>query len=376
MTESVECVVIGAGVIGLAAAQRLSQAGLETIVLERERQVGTATSSRNSEVIHAGIYYPPASLKARLCVSGKHAVYAYCRERGVEFSQCGKLIVATDEGQLDDLRRIRANAAASGVDDLEFLERREALDLEPQLRCAGALLSPSTGIIDSHGLMLALQGDVERAGGMVALGSPVLRGRCAADGIVLAVGGDAETEIRARFVVNSGGLHAQQVALALSGLPADTVPPVHYARGNYYSLEGRSPFRHLVYPVPENGGLGVHLTVDLGGRSRFGPDVEWVGEIGYDVDPGRSREFYAAIRKYWPALPDEALSPAYSGIRPKLHGPGEAARDFEIHGPERHGVAGLVNLFGIESPGLTASLAIAYHVRDLLLSARDRPELP
>lgn len=367
MTDKVECAVVGAGVVGLAVARELAQAGLETVILECERQVGTATSSRNSEVIHAGIYYPPGSLKARLCVAGKRLLYAYCEDRGIEHKACGKLIVATCEKDLARLDAIGANAAASGVDDLQRLDVAEVRDLEPALQCVGAVLSPSTGIIDSHGLMLSLQGDFEAAGGMVAFESPLVGGDCSSDGIILRIGGSVATELRARVVVNCAGLAAHEVARSLGGLPAEHVPDVRYAKGNYYSLDAPPPFARLVYPVPQDGGLGVHMTIDLAGRARFGPDVEWVERIDYAVDPARADAFYEAIRRYWPALPDAALSPAYAGIRPKLGGPGEPAADFRIAGPDAHGVPSLVNLFGIESPGLTATLAIARHVRELIL---------
>lgn len=363
MTDSVDCVVIGAGVVGLAVAREMSAAGLETILLESESRIGTSTSSRNSEVIHAGIYYPPGSAKARLCVEGKQLLYAYCRERGLEFDNCGKLIVATSDDQLPRLQGIIDNARASGVDDLEMLDRDRAQDMEPDIECVAALLSPSTGIVDSHSLMLSLQGDAEQSGTMLAFVSPVVGGECRKDGVVLRVGGDSEMELQARFVVNSAGLGAQSIAAAIRGLPADSIPPLYLAKGNYYSLNGRSPFSRLVYPVPEAGGLGVHLTLDLGGRARFGPDVEWVDAIDYEVDPGRADVFYEQIRKYWPALPDGALAPDYAGIRAKLKPPGEGAHDFVIQGADAHGIAGLVNLYGIESPGLTAALAIARRVR-------------
>lgn len=366
MTESVECVVVGAGVVGLAIARCLAEAGVETFVLEKERQIGSGTSSRNSEVIHAGIYYPPGSLKSRLCVAGKHMLYGYCRDRDIDHKRCGKLIVATEEQQLGKLRQIVSNARAAGVDDLRILERGEALQFERELNCVGAVHSPSTGIVDSHALMTALHGDLENAGATVVFGSPVQSGRCTSGGIVLNVGGDSEMEIHSRIVVNSAGLHAQRVAAALDGLAPEFVPQGFLAKGNYYGLDRRSPFTHLVYPVPADGGLGVHLTLDLGGRARFGPDVEWIDEIDYDVDPGRSQRFYAEIRRYWPGLPDGALSPGYAGVRPKLHGPGTPAADFRIDGPAKHGIPGLVNLFGIESPGLTAALAIAQYVRSLL----------
>jgi L-2-hydroxyglutarate oxidase LhgO len=363
----IECVVIGAGVVGLAVARELAQAGVETVVLERNSRTGMSTSSRNSEVVHAGIYYPPGSLKSELCVRGKHLLYRYCESKRIEHRHCGKLIVATSEAKVPRLHEIVANAKASGVDDLELLSRDAARAMEPNLECVAAVHSPSTGIVDSHGLMLGLQGDLERAGGMLAVESPVESGSCSRNGIRLRIGGTSDTEIDARFVINSAGLDAQATSRALEGLSEESIPPAYYAKGNYFSLAGKSPFSSLIYPVPEAAGLGVHLTLDLGGQVRFGPDVEWVDEIDYRVDRSRADVFYAEIRKYWPELADASLEPAYAGIRPKLHPAGQGPCDFLIQGPESHGIAGLVNLYGIESPGLTASMAIARHVRAVLL---------
>jgi L-2-hydroxyglutarate oxidase LhgO len=362
VAENVDCVVIGAGVVGLACAKALASAGREVIVLEAAGAIGTQTSSRNSEVIHAGIYYPPGSTKAASCVRGKELLYRYCEARGVAHRRCGKLIVATADGQIAALHKILAQAEANGVHDLKLLGAEEAKAMEPQLRCVAALHSPSTGIIDSHGLMLAYLGEAEDHGAMLALHSPVTSGVIEAEGIALEVGGAEPMRIVARTVVNSAGLMAQQVAAALRGFPPELVPPCHYAKGNYYSLTGRSPFTRLIYPVPEAAGLGVHLTLDLGGQVRFGPDVEWIAKIDYDVDLRRADGFYRAIRDYWPGLKDGQLAPGYAGIRPKLGGPDQAASDFLVQGPDDHGVAGLVNLFGIESPGLTASLALAEQV--------------
>ena len=358
--------MIGAGVVGLAVARRLALEDREVVVLEAEDAIGTHTSSRNSEVIHAGIYYAPGSLKARLCVPGKLALYRYCEAHGVAHRRCGKLIVAASDAQQSALERLHAQARANGVDDLQWLAGDQARALEPELACVAALLSPSTGIVDSHGLMLAYQGDAQARGAAIALRSPVRGGRIVASGIELDVAGAQPMRIQARAVVNSAGLHAQKMAAALRGFPADRVPPCHYAKGNYFSLAGRAPFSRLIYPVPEAAGLGVHLTLDLAGAARFGPDVEWVEAIDYRVDPRRAEAFYDEIRRYWPKLADGALQPGYAGIRPKIQAPGEPARDFLIEGPKDHGVAGLVNLYGIESPGLTASLAIADHVHDLL----------
>ncbi|WP_323030263.1 NAD(P)/FAD-dependent oxidoreductase [Castellaniella sp.] len=362
MTDRIDCVVIGAGVVGLAVARDCARAGLETLALEAESAVGTATSARNSEVIHAGLYYPHGSLKARLCVQGRQALYDYCASHGVAHRRCGKLIVATRDEQIDALRRIGAAAEANGVHDLRWLDAGQARTREPALHCVAALESPSTGIIDSHGLMLALRGDLESAGGLLALRSPVLSGRVLKDGILLRVGGDEPMELIARHVVNCAGLHAQAVAAAIDGLPSASIPPGRYAKGNYYALSGKAPFSRLIYPVPKPGGLGVHLTLDLGGQARFGPDVEWIDTIDYSVDPARADGFYAAIRRYWPDLGDGALRPDYAGIRPKLAVPAGQDADFVIQDVRAHGVPGLVNLYGIESPGLTACLSIAGEV--------------
>lgn len=362
--ERVECVIVGAGVVGLAVARRLARAGREVIVLEAADAIGTGTSSRNSEVIHAGLYYPTGSLRARLCVPGRDALYEYCIAHGVEHRRIGKLIVATEEAQLPKLAAIRAQAAANGVTDLTEIDDTTATRWEPNLRTVGALLSPSTGIVDSHGLMLALLGDAEDAGAMLALLSPLERSHRTETGFELEVGGSEPMRIACSMMVNAAGLGAWAVARGLEGLDAALVPPRVLAKGNYYALAaGRSPFSRLVYPVPVEGGLGVHLTLDLAGQARFGPDVEWLGDVegvvDYAVDPARADSFYGAVRAYWPGLPDNALVPAYSGVRPKLSGPGQPQADFLIQGPGAHGVAGLVNLFGIESPGLTSCLAIA-----------------
>jgi L-2-hydroxyglutarate oxidase LhgO len=364
--ERVDAVVVGAGVVGLAVARALALAGREVIVLDAAEGIGTETSSRNSEVIHAGIYYPPGSLKARFCLAGKAALYAYCAERGIPHRTCGKLLVATEERQLAKLHAIKAQAESNGVTDLRPLSGAEARGMEPELRCVAAYYSPTTGIVDSHAFMLALQGDAESRGAAIAFKSPLERGRVRDNGIMLEVGGAEPMQVLARTVVNSAGLHAQRVAASIRGFPAAHVPPTYYAKGNYYSLTGRSPFSRLVYPMPNEAGLGVHITIDLGGQARFGPDVEWIERIDYDVDPRRADSFYAAIREYWPGLKDGQLAPGYAGIRPKIVGPSEKAADFVVQGPRDHGVRELVNLFGIESPGLTAALAIAAHVRDLL----------
>ena len=371
MAERVDAVVVGAGVVGLAVARALAQAGREVLVLERETGIGTGTSSRNSEVIHAGIYYPPGSLKARLCVQGKNALYAYAAERGIAHQRCGKLIVASTSSQLAALPGTVARAAANGVHDLVVLSRDEAKAREPALECLGAVLSPSTGIIDSHALMLSLQGDLEAAGGMVVCHSAV-RGIERRDEEWLIVCDDG-TQLLARTLVNSAGLRACALAGRIAALPPGSVPTPRFAKGSYFTLTGRSPFQRLIYPAPEPdqhlAGLGVHLTIDLGGQAKFGPDVQWVDRADdLLVDPARGEGFYAAVRRYWPALPDGALQPGYAGMRPKISGPGEPAADFLIQGPAQHGLPGLVNLFGIESPGLTSCLAIGEQVHKALTS--------
>lgn len=362
MADIVDCVVIGAGVVGLAVARELALAGREVLVLEAQDAIGTGTSSRNSEVIHAGIYYPQGSLKARWCVEGKDLLYAYCQERGIDHQRCGKLIVATSEAQRAKLQDIARHAAANGVDDLVLLSREEARALEPALDCVAALHSPSTGIVDSHGLMLSLQGDLENAGGMVVFNSPLAAARCQ-DGSILLRTEDG-TELQATTVVNAAGLWAPDLARKFEGADLSQLPLPHYAKGNYFTLGGRAPFKHLIYPVPEVGGLGVHLTLDLGGQAKFGPDVQWV-ESADDlvVDPTRGDAFYAAVRRYWPALQDGALAAGYAGIRPKISGPGQPDADFVLQGPEVHAAPGLFHLLGIESPGLTSCLAIAKAVK-------------
>ncbi|WP_428029285.1 NAD(P)/FAD-dependent oxidoreductase [Ancylobacter sp.] len=356
---SVDCVVAGAGVVGLAIARALARAGRDVLVLEATGLVGSDTSARNSEVIHAGIYYAPGTLKARLCVEGRTALYAYCADHGIAHRRSGKLIVATSPAETDRLAAIDAHARACGVDDLQPLTGAEAWALEPALHAQAALLSPSTGIIDSHALMLALRGDLEDAGGMIAFNAPILRGEVTGRGVVIDVGGAEPMRLCCTSLINAAGHGAVPLARAIAGIPAEAIPPAYFCKGSYFTLSGRAPFSRLIYPVPEQAGLGVHLTLDLGGQARFGPDTEWIDTPDYTVDPARGEVFYAAIRRYWPALPDGALHPAYAGIRPKIVPAGTAAADFRIAGPTEHGVPGLVQLFGIESPGLTASLAIA-----------------
>jgi L-2-hydroxyglutarate oxidase LhgO len=364
--ESVETVVVGAGVVGLAAARALALSGREVLILEAKGAFGSEISSRNSEVIHAGIYYPAGTLKARLCVEGKWKLYDYCASRGVAFRRFGKLIVATDAAELETLKALKEKAAWNGVDDLVWLSPEETGEREPELRSVGALLSPSTGVVDSHGLMLSCLGEAEGAGAMLALNAPVLAGEVRNSGTVLEVGGAMPMNLLAREVVNAAGLGAPRLAGAIRGLADEQVPELYLAKGNYYTLARKSPFSSLIYPVPVQAGLGVHVTLDLGGQCRFGPDVEWIDEINYDVDPARADVFYDAIRRYWPGLRDGDLEPGYAGIRPKLQSPEGGFEDFRIQGPAESGIAGMVNLYGIESPGLTSSLAIADLVRDLL----------
>ena len=363
--DQVDCVVVGAGVVGLAVARALALQGREVLVLEAANAIGTGTSSRNSEVIHAGIYYTPGSLKAALCVQGRALLYDYCGERGISHRRCGKLLVATEPAQVAQLQGIAEQARRNGVADLVLLSADEARRLEPQLVCQAALLSPSTGIVDSHGLMLALLGDLENAGAVVALNSPLEKACLVSSGIALFAADG--TQLLAKTVVNAAGLHAPALAARFAGLDQRYVPPAFYAKGNYFTLATRAPFSHLIYPVPQAAGLGVHLTLDLGGQARFGPDVQWVDNPDdLTVDPARGDGFYAEVRKYWPGLQDGALLPGYAGIRPKISGPGEPACDFVIQGPRDHGVPGLLNLFGIESPGLTSCLAIGQMVTGLV----------
>jgi L-2-hydroxyglutarate oxidase LhgO len=357
--ESVECLVIGAGVIGLAVARALARAGREAIVVESEGAIGSGISSRNSEVIHAGIYYPTGLDKTRLCVDGKAMLYAFCQEFNVPHRRCGKLLVAAGAAEIEKLATIKAQGEANGVTDLVSLSGTEARALEPALAAEHALLSPSTGVIDSHAFILALLGDAERHGAMIALETPVIGGEVDPRGLIIETGGVSPSRIAASLVVNAAGLGAQAVARSIFGMPSEMIPPLHLAKGNYFSLATRSPFSRLIYPTPAEGGLGVHLTPDLAGRARFGPDVEWIKAVDYAVDPKRAESFYAAIRTYWPDLPNGALQPAYADVRPKIARPGGSMTDFLVQTEKHHGVASLINLLGIESPGLTSSLAIA-----------------
>jgi len=366
--DELDVAVIGAGVVGLAVARALALRGREVVVLEAESAIGTHTSSRNSEVIHAGIYYPTGSLKARLCVAGKHALYAYCADRGIPHRGLGKVIVAGTDTERPLLDKYRTQASANGVDDLVPLSRAEVRALEPDVECVAGLLSPSTGIVDSHAFMRALQADLEHAGGRVLVATPVVGGRVHERGVTIETGGREPFAVTCRSVVNSAGLFAQDVARRLEGLAPTTIPPQHFAKAHYFTLAGRSPFQRLVYPLPVPGGLGIHVTLDMGGQARFGPDVEWVDGVDYAFDETRAPAFYAAIRSYYPALADGTLNPGYTGVRPKLAPAGAAAADFMIQGPDEHGVPGLVNLYGIESPGLTAALAIGTEVAGLYRS--------
>ncbi|SFA97961.1 L-2-hydroxyglutarate oxidase LhgO [Rhizobium sp. NFR07] len=362
-----DCVVVGGGVVGLAIARRLAIAGRDVVLLESEPLTGSISSSRNSEVIHAGLYYPTGSRKAELCVKGKQDLYAYCRERHVPHRQCGKLVVASSPQEVAYLEKLLVQASANGVDDCRLIDASELRSMEPQIEGHAALLSPSTGIIDSHGLMEAYKTDIEAHGGTIVVNSAVLDGELCAEGALLSVGGSDPFRAKAGLVINAAGLGAWSVSMGMQGLDPATIPQRHLAKGSYFSLSGRSPASRLIYPVPEQGGLGVHLTLDFAGQARFGPDVEWTVQPDYDVDLARAEKFYAAIRRYWPLLKDNMLQPAYAGIRPKTVGPdGGGGGDFVIQGPEETGHPSYVALYGIESPGLTASLAIADEVWSLV----------
>ncbi len=367
-TLTAHTLVIGAGAVGLACAARLARAGADVLVLERGGAIGTGISSRSSEVIHAGMYYPTGSLKHQLCIEGRRLLYPYLASRGVAHRACGKLIVATDAAETGKIAAIHALAIANGVEGCSLITARQAMDWESGLACTAALFSPTTGLLDSHGFMLALQGELEDHGGRVVFFAPVAGGALQVDGrILLRIGGASPLLVLARQIVNCAGLHAIPLARRIEGLALASLPQQTLAKGSYFGCQGKAAFSRLIYPAPVEGGLGVHLTLDLAGRMRFGPDVEWLADgdpdgLDFAVDPHRAQAFYAAIRRYWPALPDGALTPDYSGVRPKLSGPGQPAADFLIQGPRQHGVLGLINLFGVESPGLTASLAIAERV--------------
>ncbi|QFU17922.1 NAD(P)/FAD-dependent oxidoreductase [Microvirga thermotolerans] len=357
-----DILVVGAGVVGLAIARALALRGHGAIVAEKTGGIGNGVSSRNSEVIHGGMYYPSGSLRARHCVAGRRMLYDFCSSHGVPHAKCGKLIVATNELEQAKIEGIYEQGIANGVEGLSFLSGAEARALEPNLSCTGAVLSRETGIVDSHALMLALQGDLESAGGMIAFHTPVEGIAQAGGGWEVRTGGAEPAVLAVDAVVNAAGLGAQALARSTEGYPPGRVPPLVLAKGNYFGCRGKPAFSRLIYPAPVDGGLGTHVTLDLAGRMRFGPDVEWIESESYEVDPARAESFYASIRRYWPGLPDGALVPDYAGVRPKLTGPGEKAADFMIDGPQEHGLPGLVHLFGIESPGLTSALSIAEDV--------------
>jgi L-2-hydroxyglutarate oxidase LhgO len=362
-----QVLVVGAGVVGLAVARAAAVAGHEVVVAEATSGIGNGVSSRNSEVIHAGLYYPTGSLRARHCTRGRRLLYPYCASHGVPHRKCGKLVVATNESEHERLAGVHKQAQLNGVEGVEIIDAAAAKRLEPELACVAAMHSPETGIIDSHAFMLALRGDLEDRGGMVAFASPIERLKPArGGGWDAAVDGSEPQWLSFDAVVNCAGLGAQRLARATEGYPSERVPRLVLAKGNYFGFAGRPAFSRLIYPVPVPGGLGVHVTLDLAGRMRFGPDVEWIEQENYDVDPARAQAFYARIRDYWPRLPDDSLAPDYAGVRPKLTGPGEAAADFMIEGPDQHGFPRLVHLFGIESPGLTSALSLAEEVADAL----------
>ena len=375
--EQVDCVVIGAGVVGLAVAREMALQGRETILLEREGSFGTISSARNSEVIHAGIYYPKDSLKAKLCVEGNRLLYEYCRTHQVGTQPYGKLIVA-DETQINDLQAILYKAQNNGVPEIKMISGEEAKQLEPKLKCSAAILSASTGIVDSHAYMLSLLGGFEDTGGMIAYHSPLMSakpiGHSAEGGFELSIGGPDGMKLQTKLLINCAGMSAPAIAQKIEGLNKDQIPQAYFAKGNYFSLSGKSPFTHLIYPIPEPGGLGVHLTLDMGGQAKFGPDVEWLdiqneGHIDYTVDPKRGESFYEAVRRYWPELKDNSLQPDYSGVRAKIVPPNSPAGDFCFNAPQDHGLQGLYNLYGFESPGLTSSIAVARYLEEKIKSS-------
>jgi L-2-hydroxyglutarate oxidase LhgO len=361
-----DVVVVGAGAVGLACAYTLTRKDHSVVVLERERRIGSGVSSRNSEVVHAGLYYPTGSLRARLCIEGRRRLYAFLDAHNVAYDRCGKLVVATEESEIPALDRIESQAALNGVEGISRLSGAEARALEPEVRAAAALLSAETGVFDSHGYMLALRGEIEAAGGAIALATPFESAEPLADGLLVRAGGEEPMELTARALIIAAGLGGQAAAARVRGYPAGQIPALHYGKGNYFTIDMKAPFHRLIYPPPIPGALGTHYRRDLGGKAHFGPDLEWVDREIYEVNPARAESFYAAIRKFWPALPDGALVPDYVGVRPKIHGPGEPQPDFRIDGPERHGLSGVIALFGIESPGLTSSLAIGEAVAERL----------
>ncbi len=368
MTNSFDfdAAVIGAGAVGLAIGYRLAQAGLSVVVLEKARHIGEGVSSRNSEVIHGGLYYPTGSLKARLCVEGRRALYGFLEQHGVAYERCGKIVVATDDSEIEHIETIARQARINGVEGLQHLTAAQVHDMEPQARAVMGLYSPQTGIFDTHGYMLALQGEIEALGGVVALDAPLQGAEPLAEGFRIATGGADPASLTVKRLVIAAGLGAQDAAARVQGYPGSAIPKLHYGKGVYFALHGPAPFHRLVYPPPVPGALGIHYKRDLAGRAHFGPDLEYIDHEDYDVDPNRAADFYRYVRHFWPALPDGALLPDYAGIRPKLHGPGEPQPDFRIDGAETHGLNGLIALFGIESPGLTSSLAIGTYVAERL----------
>jgi L-2-hydroxyglutarate oxidase LhgO len=364
--ESTQVVVVGTGVVGLAVARTLAQIHREVLILDANRSFGMGSSARSSEVIHAGLYYPQGSLKARTCVRGRQLLYQYAALRGVEVRKTGKLIVACSSEELGALERLRSHAQANGVADVRALTREEVCDLEPALAVQGALFSPSTGIIDSHALMLALLGDAEACGARAVFNTRITSVHATGVGFTLDIEGAESGQTSCQVLVNCAGMGSVELAKNIVGLDRCWVPRAYLCKGSYFGLPGHVPFRHLIYPVPEPGGLGVHLTFDRAGAARFGPDTQWIESIDYEVDPRRAVHFEQAILRYWPGLPRGALRPAYAGVRSKIVGPGEPPADFRVDGEREHGVPGLVNLFGIESPGLTAALGLAEHVASLV----------
>ena len=366
--DQVDVIVVGAGVVGLAIAAEMSAHHSNTLVVDQHSDIGQETSSRNSEVIHAGLYYPEDSLKAQLCVEGKHRLYQHCESYKVNHQRIGKLLIAVDQEEHNKLEQIQSQATKNGVEDLESLTSAQLAAIEPELKASAGVLSPSTGIVDSHGLMVSLVGQLEQRGGFFVGNTEFLDAQSHPNGFVVTLKNedDSESEIVTSILINSCGLHSEDVANKIECLAPDLIPTVSFARGHYFSYSGRNPFKHLIYPMPEMGGLGIHGTLDLGGQLRFGPDVQFIDSLDYSIPADRHDTFAAAIKRYWPSMDPAALHPAYSGIRPKLGYPNKAFSDFVIQGPKDHGREGLVNLFGIESPGLTSALAIGSYVRKLL----------
>jgi L-2-hydroxyglutarate oxidase LhgO len=366
-SKDTDVLIVGAGVVGLACGYALATAGLRVIVIEAGPRIGEGVSARNSEVIHAGLYYPTGSLKARLCVEGRRALYSFLDKHGVNYSRCGKLVVANGEVEIKALEKVFKQAKINGVEGIEWLTGDAACALEPALRCDAAILSRESGVMDSHGYMLALQGEIENHGGSVVCDSPFADARAIASGGWNVTIADVDrTTLSTSILITAAGLEAQAVAAMIEGYPRDQIPPRHLGKGVYFRYASKAPFQRLVYPPPIPGALGTHYRRDLGGQAVLGPDLEYVREIDYTVDPARAERFYADVRRYWPDLQENSLQPDYAGIRPKLHGPGEKQPDFQVWGPQSHGLSGLITLFGIESPGLTSSLALGEYVKKAL----------